>query len=49
MVPLWRDAGTLENLAAWKAEQVYARRRIRKKPFVASLIRNGAVKPFLHP
>jgi integrase len=45
MVPLWWDAGTLEDLAAWKAE------RLRQNagaddPFLASLIPGRAVKPF---
>jgi integrase len=45
MVPLWWDAGTLEDLAAWKAD------RLRNgaeydEPFLASLIPGRAVKTF---
>jgi integrase len=45
MVPLWWDAGTLDDLSAWKID------RLRNgaeydDPFLASLIPGRAVKPF---
>jgi integrase len=45
IAPLWWDAGTLEDLAAWKAERISARAE-HDEPFLASLIPGRAVKPF---
>jgi integrase len=45
MVPLWWDAGTLEDLAAWKIDRVRADAE-RDEPFLASLIPGRAVKSF---
>jgi integrase len=46
-VPLWRDAGTLEDLMAmaWKADWLRAGAEY-DEPFLASLIPGRAVKPF---
>jgi len=45
MVPLWRDAGTLENLAAWKLDRVLVGVEANE-PFLASLILGRNIKPF---
>jgi integrase len=45
MVPLWWDAGTLEDLAAWKAARLHDGAGA-DQPFLASLIPGRAVKPF---
>ena len=44
-MPLWCDAGTLEDLAAWKAERLRAGAEY-DEPFLASLIPGRAVKTF---
>jgi integrase len=44
-VPLWWDAGTLEDLASWKAERLSLVAE-PDEPFLASLIPGRAVKPF---
>jgi integrase len=45
MVPLWWDAGTLEDLAAWKADRLRLGAE-HDEPFLASLLPGRAVKPF---
>jgi integrase len=45
IVPLWRDAGTLEDLSAWKADRLRAGAEYNE-PFLASLIPGRGVKPF---
>jgi hypothetical protein len=45
IVPLWWDAGTLEGLAAWKAERLRASAEYNE-PFVASLIPGRVAKTF---
>jgi integrase len=45
MVPLWWDAGTLEDLAAWKVDRVRSGAEYNE-PFLASLIPGRTVKPF---
>ena len=45
VVPLWWDAGTLEDLAAWKADRLRAGAEYNE-PFLASLIPARAIKPF---
>ena len=40
MVPLWWDAGTMADLAAWKNERS-AQRATEHSPFVASKLRSG--------
>jgi integrase len=45
MVPLWWDAGTLEDLAAWKADSLRAGAEY-DEPFLASLIPGRVVKMF---
>ena len=45
IVPLWWDAGTLKDLATWKAERLRAGAEY-DEPFLASLIPGRAVKPF---
>ena len=44
-VPLWWDAGTLEDLAAWKADRVRSDAEYNE-PFLASLIPGRVVKTF---
>jgi integrase len=43
IVPLWWDAGTLDDLSAWKADRLCAD---ADEPFLASLIPGRAVKTF---
>jgi integrase len=43
MVPLWWDAGTLDDLSAWKSERL---QQGADQPFLASLIPGRVVKPF---
>jgi integrase len=45
VVPLWWDAGTLEDLAMWKNDRL-ALGASADQPFLASLITGCAVKPF---
>jgi integrase len=45
VVPLWWDAGTLEDLATWKTLRIAQGARA-EQPFLASLIPCRAVKPF---
>jgi integrase len=45
MVPLWWDAGTLDDFRAWKVERL-AQGAGADQPFLASLIPGRAVKPF---
>ena len=45
IVPLWWDAGTLEDLAAWKAERLRFGAEAAE-PFLASLRPGRALKPF---
>jgi integrase len=45
MVPLWWNAGTLEDLAAWKVERLRSGAE-HNEPFLASLIPDRTVKPF---
>ena len=45
MVPLWWDAGTLEDLAAWKNDRL-AHGADYESPFLASQIPGRPVKPF---
>jgi hypothetical protein len=45
MVPLWWDAGTLEDLAAWKSDRL-SNGADYDEPFLASLIPGRAVKTF---
>src|SRR5271169_3045740 len=45
MVPLWWDARTLEDLAAWKIDRVRSGAE-HNEPFLASLIPGSAVKTF---
>ena len=45
MVPLWWDAGTLEDLAAWNTERLRAGAEPDEQ-LLASLIPGRAVKPF---
>jgi integrase len=45
IVPLWWDAGTLKDLAAWKAERLRAGAEY-DEPFLASLIPGRPVKTF---
>jgi integrase len=45
MVPLWWDAGTLEDLSAWKTERIAQGARA-DQPFLASLIPGRVVKTF---
>ncbi len=45
VVPLWWDAGTLEDLAAWKADRLRLGAE-PDEPFLASLIPGRAVKSF---
>jgi integrase len=42
IVPMWWDAGTLADLAEWKADRLAS----RADPFLASLIPGRALKPF---
>ena len=44
VVPLWWDAGTLEDLGVWKAARLRAGAEY-DEPFLASLIPGRAVKP----
>jgi integrase len=44
-VPLWWDAGTLEDLREWKADRL-AHGAGAQEPFLASLIPGRVVKPF---
>ena len=45
MVPLWWDAGTLEDLAAWKTDRLRSGAEFND-PFVASLIPGRTAKTF---
>ncbi|HEV2971726.1 MAG TPA: site-specific integrase [Pirellulales bacterium] len=45
IVPLWWDAGTLQDLAAWKAERLRAGAEY-DEPFLASLIPGRNIKTF---
>jgi hypothetical protein len=45
VVPPWWDAGTLEDLVAWKADRLRAGAEY-DDPFLASLIPGRALKPF---
>jgi len=45
VVPLWWDAGTLEDLAGWKADRLRSGAEFNE-PFLASLIPGRDVKPF---
>jgi hypothetical protein len=45
VVPLWWDAGTLEDLAPWKAERISAGAE-HDDPFLASLIPGRTAKTF---
>jgi integrase len=45
MVPLWWDAGTLEDLSAWKNER-FAQGADVAQPFLASLISGRPIKSF---
>ena len=45
VVPLWWDAGTLEDLAAWKADRLRSSADF-DEPLLASLIPGRPVKPF---
>jgi integrase len=45
IVPLWWDAGTLEDLAAWKAARLRAGAEC-DEPFLASLIPDRVLKTF---
>jgi integrase len=45
IVPLWWDAGTLEDLANWKNDRLQQDAK-SDQPFLASLIPGRAIKPF---